>query len=254
VLTRIQKPSLACFINRVAAFPERLQYIYFDTVLLLRAVARIAPYLSSYDYCSTNDAADDAHTLEKLSRVTDIARRVGRFDETVLFRGENANVGLISRFAMGLCQPLGAVQVLREEFKTHFRNVSRIMDCVGCDKCRLWGKVQFTGIATAMKILFELDETAFEYVTAPAPFALGADAERLLAPWRTHTCCSARRSSPSSTRCIGFLRPCTPSTASGACGRTLTRPSLAGSSARRARLPRLPPTKSVAGQPPRPVR
>lgn len=24
----------------------------------------------------------------------------------------------------------------------HFRNISQIMDCVGCDKCRLWGKLQ----------------------------------------------------------------------------------------------------------------
>lgn len=31
---------------------------------------------------------------------------------------------------------------LKEEFREHFRNISRIMDCVGCDKCRLWGKLQ----------------------------------------------------------------------------------------------------------------
>jgi ERO1-like protein beta len=41
-----------------------------------------------------------------------------------------------------------------EEFKNHFRNVSLIMDCVGCEKCRLWGKIQITGIGTALKILF----------------------------------------------------------------------------------------------------
>jgi hypothetical protein len=28
------------------------------------------------------------------------------------------------------------------------------MDCVGCEKCRLWGKLQVTGIGAAMKILF----------------------------------------------------------------------------------------------------
>jgi hypothetical protein len=39
------------------------------------------------------------------------------------------------------------------------------MDCVGCGKCQLWGKVQTTGLATAMKILFELDEKALEYVS-----------------------------------------------------------------------------------------
>ena len=36
------------------------------------------------------------------------------------------------------------------------------MDCVGCDKCRLWGKVQTTGLATALKVLFELDEMALK--------------------------------------------------------------------------------------------
>jgi hypothetical protein len=32
------------------------------------------------------------------------------------------------------------------------------MDCVGCDKCRLWGKTQVTGVATGLKILFSLDD------------------------------------------------------------------------------------------------
>ncbi|KAF5317346.1 hypothetical protein D9611_003883 [Ephemerocybe angulata] len=134
-------PNLQCFIDRVASHPERLKYIYFDTILMLRAVARLAPVLEQYDYCSSGNKLDDEHTLDYLSKITDIAKDVGRFDESVLFRGENANV-------------------LREEFKTHFRNVTRIMDCVGCDKCRLWGKIQTTGVATALKVLFELDDKA----------------------------------------------------------------------------------------------
>lgn len=43
---------------------------------------------------------------------------------------------------------------LKYEFKQHFRNITRIMDCVGCDKCRLWGKLQTQGLGTALKILF----------------------------------------------------------------------------------------------------
>ena len=35
-----------------------------------------------------------------------------------------------------------------------FRNITKIMDCVGCDKCRLWGKVQTMALGTALKILF----------------------------------------------------------------------------------------------------
>jgi hypothetical protein len=124
-------------------------------------VARIGPYLSAYDYCSTGTRKDDAETLEKLENIITIAQKVGKFDESVLFRGENANVSeefFMNNFDNKLAQ------VLKEEFKAHFRNVTRIMDCVGCDKCRLWGKVQTTGIATALKILFELDEKTLEYV------------------------------------------------------------------------------------------
>jgi ERO1-like protein beta len=46
---------------------------------------------------------------------------------------------------------------LKGEFRERFRNVSRIMDCVGCDKCRLWGKLQTSGYGTALKVLFEFD-------------------------------------------------------------------------------------------------
>ena len=87
-----QGPNLQCFINRVAAYPERLQYIYFNVVLLLRAVSRLGPYLQAYDYCGTEAHEDDAFTLDKLNKVINIAQTVGKFDETVLFRGENANV------------------------------------------------------------------------------------------------------------------------------------------------------------------
>jgi hypothetical protein len=30
---------------------------------------------------------------------------------------------------------------------------SAIMDCVGCEKCRLWGKLQILGLATSLKII-----------------------------------------------------------------------------------------------------
>ncbi|KAL4252812.1 EROs family protein [Abortiporus biennis] len=136
-------PNLECFVEKVAAYPERLQYIYFNVVLLLRAVSRIGPYLSAYDYCGTGTHEGDALTLDRVNKVVDIASQVGKFDETVLFKGDNANI-------------------LKEEFKEHFRNVTRIMDCVGCDKCRLWGKIQTTGVGTALKILFELDEKALD--------------------------------------------------------------------------------------------
>lgn len=76
----------------MASHPERLQYIYFNTVLLLRAVARIGPYLSAYDYCALGTQEDDANTLGKISKVVSIASNVGMFDESAMFRGDDANV------------------------------------------------------------------------------------------------------------------------------------------------------------------
>ena len=34
-----------------------------------------------------------------------------------------------------------------------FRNITRILDCVACEKCRVWGKLYFLGLGTAIKIL-----------------------------------------------------------------------------------------------------
>jgi hypothetical protein len=59
------------------------------------------------------------------------------FDERSLFRGNTRET-----------------LRLREQFQLKFRNITKIMDCVGCDKCKLWGKVQTRALGTALKILF----------------------------------------------------------------------------------------------------
>jgi hypothetical protein len=42
---------------------------------------------------------------------------------------------------------------LVQQLQIQFYNISRIMDCISCDKCRLNGKVQTLGLATALKVL-----------------------------------------------------------------------------------------------------
>ena len=63
---------------------------------MLRAVSRLESYLSKYDYCSSSTHEEDEYTQAKLSRVLELAKVVGKFDESVLFRGENANVSFSS--------------------------------------------------------------------------------------------------------------------------------------------------------------
>lgn len=34
---------------------------------------------------------------------------------------------------------------LKRQLQSHFHNITSAMDCVGCEKCKLWGKLQLLG-------------------------------------------------------------------------------------------------------------
>jgi ERO1-like protein beta len=132
-------PNVECFKSRVHDHPERVSNIYFNYSLLLRAISKLNGHLKGYTFCSA-DPVQDRQTKNLAVQLSHTIKSSGEiFDETVMFQSPDA-VGL------------------KEDFKHRFRNISRIMDCVGCDKCRLWGKVQTNGYGTALKILFEFDE------------------------------------------------------------------------------------------------
>ncbi|CAG7562695.1 unnamed protein product [Fusarium equiseti] len=133
-------PNLSCYEYRLHKFPDRIGNVYFNYALMTRAIAKLGPYLQKeeYKFC-LGDPSEDAATRAKVLEVTEKAASVPQiFDESLMFvNGEGPS--------------------LKEDFRNRFRNVSRLMDCVGCDKCRLWGKLQTAGYGTALKILFELD-------------------------------------------------------------------------------------------------
>lgn len=138
------QPNLTCYINRLHDYPERISNLYFNFALLTRAIAKLGPYLAEqgpYTFC-TSDPDQDAETRAKVLAVTERASSVPQiFDENLMFKN-------------------GEGPSLKEDFRNRFRNVSRLMDCVGCDKCRLWGKLQTAGYGTALKVLFEFDNNS----------------------------------------------------------------------------------------------
>ena len=101
-------PNLQCFINRLASHPERLSNVYFNAVLLLRAVARAAPYIEAYDIGTApvtrrNDErtlalrAQDREardTLKEVLRLADGGMGQG-FDESDFFAGHDAAVSYL---------------------------------------------------------------------------------------------------------------------------------------------------------------
>lgn len=104
--------------------------------------------------------AETADTRAQLQTLITLAQACGEntFDETSMFNGPDSQVRRVELVCRDIActdgDSIDARQILKEQFKAHFYNISRIMDCVGCDKCKLWGKLQITGLGTALKLLF----------------------------------------------------------------------------------------------------
>uniref|UniRef100_A0A8D3CQ80 ERO1-like protein alpha n=2 Tax=Scophthalmus maximus TaxID=52904 RepID=A0A8D3CQ80_SCOMX len=119
--------------------PKRLRNLYFLYLIELRALAKALPFFQRPSFrLYTGRAEEDQRHKELLLQVLQMARSFPlHFDETSLFAGDEKEAAK-----------------LKEDVRLAFLNISRIMDCVGCFKCRLWGKLQTQGLGTALKILF----------------------------------------------------------------------------------------------------
>jgi len=142
--TGVWGPSIDCFIWKLGKFPERIENIYLNYAIYIRAINKISKYLNNYSYCNGNDE-EDLKVSKLVIEVTNISKDYPfTFDETKFFNSPET-------------------KELLKDTKFKFRNITRIMDCVDCEKCRLWGKLQITGLGTALKILFNHDDV--EYIT-----------------------------------------------------------------------------------------
>ncbi|XP_036066665.1 ERO1-like protein alpha isoform X2 [Oryzias melastigma] len=119
--------------------PRRLLNLYFLYLIELRALAKALPFFQQPSFqLYTGRAEEDHKHKELLLQILQAARSFPlHFDETSLFAGDEKEAAK-----------------LKEDIRLAFLNISRIMDCVGCFKCRLWGKLQTQGLGTALKILF----------------------------------------------------------------------------------------------------
>ena len=85
----------------------------------------------SNDYSSTDGTNSLFRSVKDFLKNT--ADFPMQFDESLLFQDERA-------------------ENLKNEFRIRFKNVTSIIDCAACEKCRLWGKLQTHGLGTALKV------------------------------------------------------------------------------------------------------
>ena len=135
-------PNMILFLSRFdpgqtdGQGPYWLKNLYFVYLLELRALFKAAPYLERQSFYTGNEA-NDKDTQIAMKDILNIVRSFSdHYNESSLFTSSDTS------------------EQLKNEFREHFRNVSKVMDCVSCDKCKLWGKLQINGLGTALKILF----------------------------------------------------------------------------------------------------
>ena len=121
---------------------DRVENLYFSYLFVLRAVLKAGPLIREAQF-ETGLPDEDARTATSMKKLLDSQELKHTcpvpFDEGLLWKGEDADS-------------------LRAELQTAFQNITRIMDCVGCEKCKMWGKLQLLGIATSLKILFSTED------------------------------------------------------------------------------------------------
>ncbi|PNW70516.1 hypothetical protein CHLRE_17g723150v5 [Chlamydomonas reinhardtii] len=145
---------------------DRIQNLYFAYLFVLRAVTKAAPLLARYDYVTGFGAEEDAATAQLMKSLLTSPELASScpmpFDEGRLWKG-------------------GDGLALREELRAAFVNITRIMDCVGCEKCKLWGKLQTLGVATALKVLFSSSDCNNTLPTSPALSTLALERNEVIA-------------------------------------------------------------------------
>eukprot|EP00466_Bigelowiella_natans_P018075 jgi/Bigna1/138510/aug1.45_g13218 len=144
------EPNPAHFVDRYADHPDRIKNLHFGFVVLLRAVRKAGPQLLEMDYRTdilanaSSPEGTGRHTRALVERLlqTDMLASCnevfGAFDESLLFQSNRDGT---------------PVAQLKRHFKQVFRNISRVLDCVSCQKCKLHGKLSLLGLGTALKTL-----------------------------------------------------------------------------------------------------
>ncbi|KAL4280074.1 hypothetical protein GQ457_03G035140 [Hibiscus cannabinus] len=117
--------NLDLLYDRVLRYQNRVQNLYFTFLFVLRAVTKATDYLNKLN------------TILLLYNPKLQAACPLPFDEARLWKGQRG-------------------PELKQKIQAQFNNISALMDCVGCEKCRLWGKLQVLGLGTALKILFSV--------------------------------------------------------------------------------------------------
>ena len=119
---------------------DKIDNLFFLYSLILKAANKAVPYFLEYDYSSGNKT-EDKLTSKLIKEI--FRHELKNFDEI-----EEAFKDSYVEFENYIYSNMISELIIR------FRNISSIIDCVTCSKCRMHAKLEVFGIATMLKIMF----------------------------------------------------------------------------------------------------
>jgi ERO1-like protein alpha len=146
--------------DRLLKYPDRVNNLLFLHSLLLKSFYKAEPIIKNFNFFTGNDIEDK----KTKNLIDEIYNNSGNFSEGREICDECLNNELTASensYSSGFDKFLNFNPYKLDELKMRFRNISQIVDCVSCQKCKLHGKLQIYGLATMMKILFAKEGTSY---------------------------------------------------------------------------------------------
>eukprot|EP00605_Chrysophyceae_sp_TOSAG23-4_P001507 GSChrysophyteH1.ASY1.ANO1.1651.1 assembled CDS len=142
--------NIPLFVRAVGSHPERINNLYFTFLFVLRAISKAAPSLTNYRYDTGHKEEDE----EVASLMRKLVTSTSMIPDLESFSSAQQKCREVDAYNSAVAENVN----LRNTFRSRFQNITRIMDCVTCDKCRVWGKLQILGIGASIKVLLTPDE------------------------------------------------------------------------------------------------
>jgi flavocytochrome c len=146
-------PNVERYMESLGNHPERVKNLHFSFVVMLRAIKKAAPFLHQYQF-PEYDGSETNKTRNLIRRLLDsqvlslCSPLFEAFDETRLFKSSGKGLDVMQERH----EAEHRIR-LKRQFKSTFKNITELVDCVQCQRCRLHAKIFSLGLGSALKIL-----------------------------------------------------------------------------------------------------
>lgn len=130
------------YYDRIGKYPTRIRNLYYLYVYVLHTIDILSPLLPKYTY----DTESQHKNLVLQNRMVWFGHYINGLLDPELIESD-LYLNITKPEFVGIIKP-------------KFENITDLLDCIGCNICKLNAKVQFTGLAAMFKVIFTLDDKA----------------------------------------------------------------------------------------------